>query len=55
MLLAADQVPELHAALEDVFSDPELSLVDKRRIAERFNQARGINVEISEDVTVNVE
>jgi hypothetical protein len=55
LLLAADQVPELHAALEDVLSDPDLSLADKRRIAERVNEARGINVEISEDVNVNVE
>jgi hypothetical protein len=55
LLLAADQVPELHEAVESVLSDPELSLVDKQRIAERFNQARGINVEIAEQITVDVE
>jgi hypothetical protein len=55
MLLAADQVPELHEALEDILSDPALSTNDKQRIAERFNQARGIEIEISEHVEVNVE
>jgi F0F1-type ATP synthase delta subunit len=55
MLLAADQVPELHEAVKSVLSDPELSTKDKRRIAERFNEARGIDVEISEHVNVNVE
>lgn len=55
LLLAADQVPELHDAISDVLEMDSLTRSQRREIAEHFSDARGIDVEISEDVTVNVE
>jgi hypothetical protein len=55
LLLAADQVPELHDAIEYVLSRRDLTRSQKDEIAETFSKARGINVEIEESITVNVE
>ena len=53
LMLAADQVPELHAAFEDVLALNSLTRTQRQEIAERFSKARGIEIE-TETIT-NVE
>ena len=53
LMLAADQVPELHAAVEDVLNLDSLTRTQRQEIAERFSKARGIEIE-TETIT-NVE
>lgn len=55
LMLAADQVPGLHAAVSDVLARDDLTLQQKREIAQRFNRCRGMAVDVSEDVEVAVE
>ena len=52
-MLAADQVPELHAAFEDVLALNSLTRTQRQEIAERFSKARGI--EIERETITNVE
>jgi hypothetical protein len=55
LLLAADQVPAFHAALEDALQMDSLTRSQRRELAERFSKARGIEIDINEEITVNVE
>jgi len=52
LMLAADQVPELHAAIEDVLQLDSMTHEQRQAIADRFSKARGIEIETETIVDV---
>jgi len=55
LMLAADQVPELHAAIEDVLQMKSLTREQREVIAQRFGLARGIEIETQTVVDVSTD
>jgi F0F1-type ATP synthase delta subunit len=54
LMNAAEDVPELHQAVQDVLSRDDLTAQQKREIAARFSETRGMDVEITETVDVEL-
>lgn len=54
LMLAADQVPQLHDAVADILDRGDLTADQRREIADRFNECRGmdVDVETTTDVTI---
>lgn len=52
LLLAADQVPSLHHAVEEILGRDDLTPAQKRGIAETVSKARGLEIEYDEGATI---
>lgn len=55
LMLAADQIPAIHKAIEDILASDSFTVEQRREIAKRFSRARGIQIDVETNVTVSVE